>query len=58
MCISVDYCCVDDGIHGNARGYSRGDYGRLGNRSQEISYYFFCNDVESVDGDERSGYKY
>ena len=50
-------CHVDDIIHKNERGGSRGDGERRGIISQYISHYYFNNDVESVYGEGRSRYR-
>ena len=57
LCIYVDSRCVDDSLHENVRGDSRGNYGRSGSRYQYTSHSSFKNDGESVDGDGRSGYR-
>ena len=57
LCIPGAYSPVDDIIHENERGDSRGDGARRGSRSQEISKYSFNNYKESVDGGGRSGYR-
>ena len=48
---------VDDSLHENERGNSRGYGTRRGSRYQDTSHSYFQNGIESVYGDERIGYR-
>ena len=55
--LSVDYRLFDDSIHDNVRGDSRGEDRKHVSSSKYIRHSYLHNDGESIDGDERSGYR-
>ena len=51
LLIPGSYSHLDDSIHDNERGDSRGDGARRVHMPQEIIHFYFHNNVKSVDGD-------
>ena len=57
MCNDGDWRRNISRDHGDNMGDIRVDYSRCGSRSKNTRYYSSCNNVETVDGCSRSGYR-